>query len=342
MRLSEPLGMSGLYAWLPPESDRAADAVAQGRVEPDTAAELGYSALPVAVSAPPEMAVLAARASLDAAAVKPAEVGMALHAWLHHQGHDLWSPAHYIAHELGIAAAAPLGVQQLCNGGAAAVELAAARLLLEPGLGYALITTADRFAEPGFDRWRSDYGIGYGDGATALLLHRLGPDGAELTLYAVNTRAAPELERMHRGDDAFSPAARWHSPHVDMRRTKKAFLAEHGIETFAAAGRERMHAVLRASLRDAGLAADDPRLRCVVLPRLGAKTLDQAYRPAIAEVTDAEIVDLGRDTGHLGAGDTAANLAALSARGILSPGDRALVVNAGAGFTWSCLLVGRD
>ncbi|MEU7163423.1 3-oxoacyl-[acyl-carrier-protein] synthase III C-terminal domain-containing protein [Streptomyces morookaense] len=343
MKLPAPLGISGPTAWVPTALHTAADALSQGQVEEDAAADLGYTSLAVAELAAPEMAVLAARSCLAAAGVEAADVGISLHAWMHYQGHDLWSAPHYIANELGIHDAAPVGVQQLCNGGAAAIELAAAQLFLEPSRRHALVTTADRFAAPGFDRWRSDYGIGYGDGATALLLHPLGDDGADLVLRAVNTKAAAELERMHRGDDDFSPAARWHSPHIDMRRTKKAFLQAHGIAPFAAAGRERMHDVIRASLEDAGLGKNDASLRYVVLPRLGRKTLEQAYLPAIAEVAgSAEILDLGRSTGHLGAGDPAANLAELHGSGLLRSGEHALVINAGAGFTWSCLLVGKE
>lgn len=220
------------------------------------------------------------------------------------------------------------------------MELAIARLLADPGQAAAVVTTADRFAAPGFDRWAGDYGVGYGDGATAIVLRRAGDAGpTDLLLHAISSAAAPELEGMHRGDDEFSPAPRWSGPTVDMRRTKKAFLARNGMEAFAKAGQSKIHTVVSRCLADAGLDPHDPRLRCVALPRLGTKILAEAYRPALAEVTPAEIVDLGGRTGHLGAGDAAANLAALATT--LRAGEFAMVLNAGAGFTWSCLLVSR-
>lgn len=339
MKLPVPVHLKGLAAWIPETKHSAADAIAAGALDEETAQELGYTALPTADLAPPEMAVLAARSCLESAGVGAGEVGILLHAWMHYQGHDLWSPPHYIANELDMPEALPVGVQQVCNGGAVGIEFAIARLLAEQGDGYALVTTADRFGAPGFDRWRSDYGIGYGDGATALLLRRLRDGDTGLVLRAINTRAAVELERMHRGDDSFTTAARSHSPQVDMRRTKKAFLQENGIESFAKTSRARLTEVIEASLADAGIDGTDPKLRYAVLPRLGRKTLDLAYLPAISELTSAEILDLGRATGHLGAGDTAANLVQLSEEDRLQPGEHALIINAGAGFTWSCLLV---
>ncbi|MFI0235779.1 ketoacyl-ACP synthase III family protein [Streptomyces sp. NPDC016845] len=339
MRLPRPLGLSGLSTWIPGPRQTALQAVEQGLVEADTAEELGYAALPVADKAAPEMAVLAARTALDSTGVTPDELGLVLHSWMYYQGHDLWSPPHYIADQLGARQAEPMGIQQVCNGGAAAVGVGAARLLTDPGLGYALITTADRFAAPGFDRWRGDYGMAYGDGATALLLHSAEERPADLLLHAVTTVAAPHLEGMHRGRDAFGLVPRSVSDRVDIRRTKKAFFEQGGMEAFTRASGESLAAVVERCLAAGGLASDSPALRYVVPPRLGAKTIDLAYAPALRKMLPAEILVVGRDTGHLGAGDAAASLAELRAGHRLAPGEYALVVSAGAGFTWSCLLV---
>ncbi|MFG2121825.1 3-oxoacyl-[acyl-carrier-protein] synthase III C-terminal domain-containing protein [Streptomyces sp. NPDC048710] len=340
MHFSRPFGISGPTLWLPERRQSASEAVRQGLIDSETAEELGHSALPVADQAAPDLAVEAARRALADAGLDAGSVALLLHAWIHYQGHDLWSPPHYIADRLDADAATPIGIQQVCNGGAAALELAAARLLAEPELGAALITTADRFADPGFDRWSGDYGIGYGDGATALVLHDPGLRPADLLLHSIATVAAPQLERMHRGDDPFGPAPRSISERVDVRRTKKAFLQAEGIEGFGKASAEALRRVASACLEAPALQVSGARLRYVVPPRLGRKTIDLAYAPVLGELDGAELLRVGQDTGHLGAGDLAASLAELRSGRLLSRGEYALVVSAGAGFTWSGVLVG--
>lgn len=340
MRVEERIGVAAAVTRLPAHVEKAVDAVAAGRLTEEEAAATGYEELPVSRDeSAPEMAAAAARAALERAGWEADSVGLALHAWIYHQGHDFWSPAHYVANEAGLRKALPLGVQQMCNGGAVAVELAVARLLSDPDATRAVVTTADRFAEPGFDRWRGDYGLWYGDGATALLLDHA--PGAELRLLSVASVAAPALEAMHRGADPFSAAPRGFGERVDVRRTKTAFLAGGGKERFTAAVREKVAEVITCGLADAGMAPDDPRIDCVVLPRLGVTALRDIYGPVVGSVTAAPRLDLGARTGHLGAGDVAAGLATLVAQERLAPGKVAVLLGAGAGFTWSCLVVRR-
>jgi 3-oxoacyl-[acyl-carrier-protein] synthase-3 len=280
------------------------------------------------------MAVRAAAGALAAARWPARTLNLMAHAWIHHQGHAFWSPAHYVAHRLGADRALPVGVRQMCNGGMAALELAASRILADPATERALVTTADRFAAPAFDRWRADYGVAYGDGATALLLAR--GDGP-YRLLSIASAAAPELELMHRGDDAFtvSPAAT-----VDVRRTKRAFLAAGHGPSFARTANAAVHRVVRQALAEAG----EPRVQVVALPRLGGAVLDDGYRPGLAAagLRRAAVLRFGRGTGHLGAGDAAANLAEIAHLRLLGVGQVALLLSAGAGFTWSCLAIRRQ
>ncbi|MDI6100399.1 ketoacyl-ACP synthase III family protein [Actinoplanes sp. NEAU-A12] len=300
--------------------------------DPRTVSRDGYRALTVSADLPPpELAVRAATGALVAARWPASTLDLVAHAWIHHQGHDFWSPAHYLAHRLGAARALPVGVRQMCNGGVAALELAATRIMADPATERALVTTADRFAAPAFDRWRADYGVAYGDGATALLLAR--GDGP-YRLLSVASTAAPELELMHRGDDSFgaSPGAV-----IDVRRTKRAFLAAGHGPRFTRTANDAVCRVVRQALAEAG----EPRVHAVALPRLGGAVLDDGYRPGLraAGLRRAAVLRFGRGTGHLGAGDAAANLAEMAHLRLLRPGQVALVLSAGAGFTWSCLVV---
>jgi 3-oxoacyl-[acyl-carrier-protein] synthase III len=339
--LAQPLGLSSVTAWVPETAQTAADAVSARWLTGEEALATGYHSLPVANVAAPEMAVLAARRGLDRSDYVAVDLDVVAHAWTYHQGHDFWSPAHFIASRIGANRAVPFGIQQMCNGGGMGLELAAAQLNAEPEPGAALVTTADRFCGPGFDRWHGDYGIWYGDGATAAVLH--GPSGPndDLELLAIHTVAAPEMERMHRGDDDFSAAPRQHGTAVDVRRTKKAFMEAHGKEHFVAMVAKKVPTVVRAALAQAGIQTGDERVRCVLLPRLGRTPLREAYEPALAGLTSAPALDLGADTGHLGAGDLLANMAALVEKELLAPGDIAIALSAGGGFTWSCAVVRR-
>lgn len=334
MRFDPPVWVSGCRAWLPPTRQSAMEAVAAGLISPGDAAAAGYTELPFSPDlSAPEMAVLAARAALAQAGWDAGTVSLLTHAHTYYQGHEFWSPAAYIQDQLGAADAVGYCLAQMCNGGTGAIELAATRLAADKRTGRALVTTADRFAAPGFDRWSGDYGVAYGDGATALLLSRE-PGIARLLSSVTVLRGA--LERMHRGDDDFTPAPRSRPGPVSVRRTKKAFLASAGREAFSKAALDALTLVIEASLAEAGLEPADPRVRWCLPPRLGRQVIDEAYRPVLAVNDHVTVPEWGARTGHLGAGDVIANLASLLACPDAAAGDIALLIGAGGGFSWSC------
>ncbi|MGI5403153.1 ketoacyl-ACP synthase III family protein [Streptomyces sp. CA-135486] len=339
MRFGEGLTIEAAVTWLPEETESAYALVAEGVLDADAPAAAGVVEVPVSTSlAPPEMAVRAGRAALARSGTDPADIAVLLHAWIYHQGHDFWSPAHYVADGVGAWAAEPFGIQQMCHAGAMALHTAAVRLTADRAARAALVTTADRFTGGGFDRWHGDYHVAYGDGATAAVLGR---SGRGLRLIAQSVYAAPDMESMYRGDDPFSTAPLAHSRPIDIRRTKKAFLAAGGMDRFAKTGPEAVRAVLLSALDDAGLDPRDARIRCVALPRLGPKTVELMYLPVVGELLSAEPLRLGARTGHLGCGDVLANLADITEQEILAPGEFALLLTGGGGFTWSCLVVQR-
>ncbi|MER6447910.1 ketoacyl-ACP synthase III family protein [Streptomyces venezuelae] len=340
MRFSDGLTVEAAATWLPATTQSAYALVADGILDPDVPEAAGVVEVPVSYDASaPDMAVSAGLKALGLAGVDAADVGLLLHNWIYHQGHDFWSPAHYVADRVGASSALPFGIQQMCHAGAMALHTAAAYLTADPTLGTALITTADRFDPAGFDRWRGDYQVAYGDGATAAVLGRSGR-GLRLVAHAV--LAAPEMESMYRGADPFSPAPLAHGRPIDVRRTKRAFLEAGGMDRFAKTGPEAVRSVVLQALAEAGLAPDDPRIGCVALPRLGPKVLELMYLPALRELVPVEPVRLGARTGHLGCGDPVANLAEIGAsRDLLAPDAYALVLTGGGGFTWSCLVVQR-
>lgn len=126
---------------------------------------------------------------------------------------------------------------------------------------------------------------------------------------------------------------------MDVARTKKSCFRRHGIDAFRRQEEDCLRRLLERSLDEAGIAPDDPELRAVVLPRPRDDVLALTYLPLLAGTTKADPVDFGGLTGHLGAGDMLANVADLTTCGPLSPGEHALILSSGAGFTWSCAVV---
>ncbi|MFH9944542.1 ketoacyl-ACP synthase III family protein [Streptomyces murinus] len=341
MRLGNGLGIRAVRTFLPETVETARDALARGRIVEDDLVNTGVTMVPVSTLSAPDLAVRAAREALTAAGWQGADLGFTAHAWIHHQGHDFWSPAHYVAHRIGAVRGVPLGIQVMCNGGGTALEAAASRLLADSTTATALVTTGDRFPDEGFDRWAGDYGVFYGDGATALLLHERDDSADEFILLGLSSAAVSEAEGLHRGRDEFSPASRWHGDRIDVRRTKKAFITDVGLEGFYSGVHAALRGIVTTALEEAGIDAADPRIRVLALPRVGVKVRRETYHPAVEGLTKAEIVELGVRTGHLGAGDMAANLADIRERELLAPGEIAVTISAGGGFGFTCAIVAR-
>ncbi|WP_030060335.1 MULTISPECIES: ketoacyl-ACP synthase III family protein [Streptomyces] len=340
MKFGNDLRIKTATSWFPPDHETVEDAIAAGKLTTSDADKIGVAQLPVATRwSAPEMALAAARDAIDRAGWSPTKVGLILHTSIYHQGHDIWSPPHYVAHELGTPEALSYGVYQGCNGGALSLQLVARHLATDPELEAALITTGDRFEPPGFRRWTCDYGLGFGDAGTAMLVHRgdSGPD--DYALVSMATETASELELMLRHGDDFSPAPLTHSPYIDLKRPKKSYVAVHGKDRFSEIASRLIRKVIVDSVHEAGLELDDPRIKYIALPRLGVSLLDSIYAPILDEVLKAEALRFGTATGHLGCGDFLANLVDLRDHALLEPGDFALVINGGAAWTWTCAVV---
>ncbi|SPL99145.1 putative 3-oxoacyl-ACP synthase III [[Actinomadura] parvosata subsp. kistnae] len=339
MRLRAPLAIRAAAVHLPRRSLQVSEALAGGLLRPQDHAASGYEALPAAEpgDTPEAFAVEAARLALELAATRPSAIRLLIHTWLHRPAHPFWSPAHHIADRLGAGRALPLSVQQMSNGSAAALHTAAAWLTADPETGPVLITAADTFVPPGFDRWRGDIML-YGDAGCAAVIDLPAPGRDDLQLMALASTAAPHLEAVHRAGRRPGDTG---APHP--RETRRRFLTEHDAETFRSAAQAGAAEAIRTALRHAGLDHGGPAPRMVLLPRVGARTLAALYRPVLERLLPGvPCLDLGQHTGHLGAGDLLANLAAFPAATCsLPPGEHALILNGGGGFTWTCAVFRR-
>ena len=333
MRLNE-LFVAGIGSWLPPAVD-VTEAIADGRYDPEEQAANDYLSITVAGDeAPPDMAVRAGRQALARSGVPASDIALLLHASLWYQGVDFWPAASYIhRHVLDQGRHVPaMDIHQMSNGSMAAIELAASYLAADGSRRAALVTSADRLALPGFDRWRSDLrGIVYGDGAAALVLARAG----FARLLSVVTVSDSTLEGMYRGQDPFGAVPGHTGQPLDNRARRGDFVASAGDP------RDRVLSGLteavERSLGEAELKLAD--ISWAVFPNLGAGTLRRAYLEPLGLDLGATAWEWGRRTGHVGTADQILGLANVASSGRAAPGDRVLLVGIGAGFSWTCAVV---
>lgn len=329
-----PAFLAGSAVYLPHNVDLASNAVSRGVVSQATVQNSGIFQLPVEESlSPPDMAIEAAVGALAQAEVSGSNLDAIFFASTHFQGASFWSPAHYIAAGLGARKATPIGIMTMCNGAGTALDLAQRFLATSDHDAAVLVCTADRYPDEVFDRWDGDYGVSYGDGATAAVLSNTAPTGSTRgrRLLASEAYSIPELESLHRPQGRLltsrlqEPARHLVKPH------KKAYLQAHGRDALSTGFGKGLHELVPRLLASVGCEPNDPRVRRVFVPRVGADTIDASYRPALEGTFGLDVCHLQSLTGHLGAGDTIANLNDEESVG--EPGEITLFLSAGAGFT---------
>ncbi|MEU0399868.1 ketoacyl-ACP synthase III family protein [Streptomyces sp. NPDC006197] len=327
------LSIKAATLWLPPDKKGPAE----GELTEADFERIGVSELYVAPDdiAPPQMAVLAAESVLEKSGVEPNSVGSLVHAFSYHQGFDMWSPAHYIAHQAGIIDGLPVNVQQCCNGGAVALQIAAKWLAATPETSTVLVTSADRFAAPGFDRWLTDDDAVYSDSATAVLLGRTGEGEDFLHLRALEMATDSSWEGQLRGSAEFSSVPLGHGAPMSLRPANQEFRESGAAAEMVKLAVPKVHDLVRRALRTAGIESDD--LSSIALPRLSRTMREGMFKPLLGELIGPDHRYLECDTGSLGAGDHLANLVALEES--LEPGQYGMVIQGTAGYTFSCSVV---
>ncbi|MYT32497.1 MULTISPECIES: ketoacyl-ACP synthase III family protein [unclassified Streptomyces] len=326
------LYVSASGAWLGRRED-VRDAVAEGRYDAAEAARDDYLAVRVSDDVhPPDMAVAAARLALARSAVPAGDVALVAHASVGFQGRDHWVPASYIQARTVAGSATALDIRQASNGGLAALDLAASWLAARPESRAALVTTADRYGLPEFDRYRSDSSLARGDGATAVVLSR-GP-------RAATTAVARLLSTVLLGDSTHEGAYRgmrpWGEPRggrtvpVDLRARTWEYLAtgatgEEVVATLTA-GQQR---ALEQALSEAGVKADEVARFVYPNGRWWHRDLEPGRTTW----------EWGRQVGHIGAGDQAAGFTHLVETRAVAAGDYVVLSGSGVGMNFGCAVL---
>lgn len=323
------LFLAGLAAKTGAERLMVADAVAANAYEADRAAEDGYTSVAREPdTAPYEMAAEVAAAALREANVAPEIV---VYGSIHRHGQArLWSPASWLQSQLKISGKVPaLAVQQGCNG----LMQALAMTMRDSATDSALFVGADCFHNSGFDRWRSDYGLIYGDAAAAFVLSRQA--GFARVLH-IALDGVPALEELHRDPDAQTENETSWQTEYDVRRTKRAFLKAHGTAGFAdplVAALQRLRSNLEQNPDWRGEAD------ILLTPFVGNKTRQATYEQVFGHLAPYNAWDIGKTLGHLGTTDAWVGLDHLRQQGNLRSGQHVLIISAGVGFSCSATLL---
>ncbi|MER6917173.1 ketoacyl-ACP synthase III family protein [Streptomyces sp. NPDC000594] len=329
----ESVYVAGTGAWLP-EPYPARAAVEAGEYDPEQWEADGLRSVRVAGDevAPPDMAVHAATTALKRSGVDSAEVRLLLHNYVWFQGQTMWPVASYVADHAVHWSVPAFEVKQECNAAVASLELAARHLTTESGPAAAVLTTADRFAEPLINRWSAEAGLVYGDGGTALVLSNR---GGFAQVLSTATRADNRMEALARGA-GLSPLPT--AEPYDHAARFAHYLRSHGGNIREATDRliAMVKGVVDQALDEA--ATDRSDIAWAVLPTGGRNKMQWQAEQLLGVPGERTTWEFGSHAGHLGAGDQFAALNDLTERGELAPGDRVLLLSAGPGAA-SCAVL---
>jgi 3-oxoacyl-[acyl-carrier-protein] synthase-3 len=221
--------VNGVGSWFPKPTpvDKAIEA---GWYDPAARKRTGQVSVSVAGAdeTQPEMAVRAGRLAVAQAGIDKDDYRLLLHATAGFAGLDGHNVASYIQHQVLDGAGVSFEIRQQSNGAMAGIELAAAHLAANGDRAAALITAADRFDLPVWDRWRAYHGLVLADGGSAAVFSRR-PGFARLLSLVTETRA--DLEGAQRADLPFLPNPPIGDPDlypVSLINRMETFAARHG------------------------------------------------------------------------------------------------------------------
>jgi 3-oxoacyl-[acyl-carrier-protein] synthase-3 len=321
------LFIAGVAAYIP-RRVRIADAVRKGWYDASRAESEGWLGAAVAdTESAPDMAVHAGRCALARSGLRPADIGILLHAEAYHAGPDLWYPHHYILRHTVARPIPTMGLRHSCPAMIQAMELAGCWLGQAGSASGALITGADRYGTPQFDRWnyangwRSNRGSIMGDAGSAIVLSNR---GGIAEVVAIRSASLPELEPLYRGDEPLFPPGVITGRPVRMGERVKAATARH--PDLAANARRLLHD-----------ARTELALRTHVFT--GRRRYLEDMLGPLGIDPDRGMLEFGRSVGHLGVNDHAAALDHLIETRAVRTGEHVLMIGNGVGVSLACAVV---
>ncbi|WP_028477044.1 3-oxoacyl-ACP synthase III family protein [Nocardia sp. CNY236] len=327
--------IEGFGSYLPQQREFATEMVAAGRydeIEHQKTKQISaVVADPDRGETAPEMAVLAGRAALCDAGTDPGDIDLLVHAVVLHNGLEAWNCGSYIQDQLGIGDCIPIEIRTACAGGIVGMEMVGRWCA---GKGKGVVTASDAWQLPMFDRWSSDSGLVYGDGAGAAVL---GYDGGPFRIRSTSVVSDPALEQMHRGSEPTSMPQYGADSPIDLRARVAAFTATRDIDEFWTRNGAALSRCAETALADSGSEHSD--ISTWILPNFGSVLLRKQCLEPLKLHPEQTLAARGREIGHTGAADPFIGLDYMHRSGQLDAGDRLLLTGIGVGFTWGCAVV---
>jgi 3-oxoacyl-[acyl-carrier-protein] synthase-3 len=332
--------LAGLGTCLP-ETMSVQAAVESGLYAAELAAESGWTGVAVAgLVAAPDLAVWAGRQALVRCGHSHDEFALLVHACNLPQGPEAWPAQSYIqARTIGGSAPA-IEISQNCNGMLAAMELSSCYLTAS-GACAALVTAADNFGNPLWDRFHYAAGAGtnrasiVGDAGAAVVLSRR---AGFARLLAIGSMSVPQLEEMYRsGVPLFPPEPTLGRP-ADLggRFADYRERDPEGAEAAKDALQRARTAIGERTLAEAGV--DPSRITRVTHVFSGGERYIKSVLEPLGIDASRGMLDFGRQIGHLGACDQLIGLDHLLTAGEVGAGDHVLMLGNG-GASLSCAVV---
>lgn len=325
------LKILGLGAYLPEKRSLVSIAVKENNYSKEDAFRNGFFSLSEEdILYPADMAVEAIVEIEDRINVN--ELKLIIYNNIHYQGQPrLWSPASFVQRYLGANRSLAINMSQGCNSLFNSIYIAQKMSLVNGDEQY-LCLASDRFNTSGFNRWTADYGLIYGDAATAVLLGQGNSGVAEI--LAMDVVSVSELEEMHRLD---FPKVEGSFDKDDIRICKKAFMMKYGQESLLDATHYSLTYLWERIMNLSGVTGED--IDHLILPNLGKALLSENYLSVLPKPRKTLSLDWGLSVGHLGCSDAWMGLYQSLHKGLCKTGELALLVGAGSGFSWSLCLV---
>lgn len=332
----ESLYVGGLGTYIPSAFEHSNEALHAGRLTREDHEKTQQ--VTAAVGGPgetaPKMSVWAGNEALNefhgyAAADSSPEI--LVHAVALHTGLEAWNGSAYIGNKLGYPDTLAVEIRNTCAGAIVGMDIMARHI---GSVGYGVLTASDIWRMPLFDRWASDSGLVYGDGAAAVILtHEIGPFQVLSTVLTQNSR----YEQMHRGSASTDlPEYRETLP-LSIRTRTDDYAREQGLDSFWEANTEGLQKSVTCALQYAGV--DQDEVKAWDFPHFGRTLLQRQCLDPLGLHPGQTAAEFGAQIGHTGAADPLLGLHYLRSERRIRPGDYVGLVGVGAGFIWGCAIL---